>query len=328
MSILPCELPKVLILICSNKPVAFVMNCICYNTPMICKSSNYSLTECTFEELGKTNLNSFATLCAAADPLIKEGQQKRVNYLQRKLAQNLWGFVAYDVERHVAGFLDALPIEYAPQGVQGEDIYVIQCISVRDDMQGKGLGRQLMARAIERSQDRLGLAVIAYDDPEVKPAEFFVHVGFRELKQNGPVKLMWLPHKPAPEPQLSWRRNKNGKDDEAPGNSLKIELVTNDFCPYSYRTGKIISQLFAKAPDNIRLLLRRPEEKPLWRRLDIFPNLYINDQLKSIWALNEEEARTLLEGMIPKATETPPVKKHEGRRRGRGTRRNGERAQG
>lgn len=300
---------------------------ICYNTLMICKSSNFSVADCTFEELSKINLNSFATLCAAADPLIREGQQKRINYLHRKLVQNLWGYVAYDVEGHVAGFVDALPVEYAPQGIQGDDIYVIQCFTVRDDMQGKGLGRQLMAKAIERSQDRSGLAVIAYDDPEVKPADFFAHIGFKELRQNGPVKMLWLPNKPVPEPQLSWRKNKGGKLEETAGNNTKIELVTNDFCPYSYRTGKIVAQLLVGAPGTVQVMLRRPEEKPLWRRLDIFPNLYINDQLKSIWALNEEEARVMLEGIIPKAAESPG-KKREGRRHDRRMHRNEEKLQG
>jgi GNAT superfamily N-acetyltransferase len=280
---------------------------------MICKSSNYSLTDCTFAELDKANLSSFVVLCAATDPLIKEGQQKRMNCLHRKLAQNLWGFIAYDVEGQVAGFVDALPIEYAPQGIQSEDIYVIQCLTVRDDMQGKGLGRALMKKAVERSKDRAGLCVIAYDDPEVKPADFFIHIGFTEIRQNGPVKLLWMPFAQVPEPQLSWHKNKAGNINEVTGNKIKVELVTNDYCPYSYRTGRIITQLLNKASETVQVILRRPEEKPLWRRLDIFPNLYINDQLKSIWALNEDEARELLAEIIPKDADTT-VKTHNGQK--------------
>jgi hypothetical protein len=208
--------------------------------------------------------------------------------------------------------VDALPIEYAPQGIQGEDIYVIQCISVRDDMQGKGLGRELIKYACERSRDRAGLAVIAYDDPIIKPASFFSHLGFTELKQNGPVKLLWMSDKPTPEPQLSWRRNQDkNNNSETLDNNIRIELVTNDLCPLSYRMGKIITQLLASAPRAVQITIRRPEEKPLWRRLDIFPNLYINDQLTSIWALNEEEVRTLLDRIIPKSTENTVAKNKE-----------------
>ncbi len=294
---------------------------------MICKTSNFLAAECVIKELDKSNLSSFTTLCAAADPLIKEGQQRRLNYLHRKLAHNLWGFVAYDADGYVAGFLDALPIEHSPQGIEGSDFYVIQCLHVRDDMQGKGLGRQLVAKAIERSKDRAGLAVIAYDDPEIKPAGFFTHIGFKELRQNGPVKLLWLPHQESPEPQLSWRKNKGGKVGENMSDNVKVELVTNDFCPYSYRTGKIIAQLLAGTQGRVQMLQRRPEEKPLWRRLDIFPNLYINDQLMSIWALNEEEVRALLEGIIPKLSEVPTKKRSE-HRRSRVSRRNEDKSQG
>jgi len=292
---------------------------------MICKSSNFSLADCTFEALSKSNLNSFATLCVTNDPLMKEGQQKRISFLHRKMAQNLWGFIAYDGGGNIAGFMDALPIEHAPQGIQGEDIYVIQCINVRDDMQGKGLGKELIRRAVERSSDRSGLAVIAYDDPERKPAGFFTHIGFTELQQNGPVRLLWIPNQPMPEPQLSWRRNKNTDNAEVTGKNIRIELVTNDFCPYSFRMGKIITRLFASASKTVQIMMRRPEEKPLWRRLDIFPNLYVNDQLKSIWALNEEEVRILLDGMIPLPTKTVVEKSHKDGRSG-GSRHNAEKA--
>lgn len=294
---------------------------------MICKSSNFSLADCTIEALSKNNLNSFATLCVSNDPLMKEGQQKRINYLHRKMAQNLWGFVAFDSGGNIAGFMDALPIEHAPQGIQGEDIYVIQCINVRDDMQGKGLGKELMKSAVERSRDRNGLAVIAYDDPEIKPAGFFAHVGFGELQQNGPVRLLWMPNKPMSEPKLSWRRNKdkNTNSTEIAGKNIRIELVTNDFCPYSYRMGKIISRLFSRASKTVQIMMRRPEEKPLWRRLDIFPNLYVNDQLKSIWALNEEEVRALLDGVVPQPTMSV-VDKNNKNSRGGNLRHNAEKA--
>jgi N-acetylglutamate synthase-like GNAT family acetyltransferase len=271
---------------------------------MICKSSNFVLADCSIEALNKNNLHSFATLCISNDPLMKEGQQKRISFLNRKMTQNLWGFIAFDSGGNIAGFVDALPIEHAPQGIQGEDIYVIQCINVRDDMQGKGLGKELIKRAVERSRDRAGLAVIAYDDPEIKPAGFFAHIGFEELQQNGPVKLLWMPNKPMSEPKLSWRRNKDKNDDktETAQRNIRIELVTNDLCPYSFRMGKIITRIFGSSSRMVQIMLRRPEEKPLWRRLDIFPNLYVNDQLKSIWALNEEELRALLDGVIPQPT--------------------------
>jgi N-acetylglutamate synthase-like GNAT family acetyltransferase len=292
---------------------------------VICKSSNFSLADCTFEALSKSNINSFATLCVTNDPLMKEGQQKRISFLHRKMAQDLWGFIAYDSGGNIAGFMDALPIEHAPQGIQGEDIYVIQCITVRDDMQGKGLGKELIRRAVERSSDRSGLAVIAYDDPERKPTGFFTHIGFTELQQNGPVRLLWMPNQPMPEPQLSWRRNKNNDNAGALGKNIRIELVTNDFCPYSFRMGKIITRLFGSASKTVQIMMRRPEEKPLWRRLDIFPNLYVNDQLKSIWALNEEEVRILLDGIIPLPTKTVVANNHKDARGG-GSRHNAEKA--
>jgi len=302
-------------------------NRICYNKPMISKSSNFSLDDCTIKALDKNNLNSFATLCITADPLIKEGQQRRINFLHRKMAQNLWGYIAYDGGGNVAGFVDALPIEFAPQGVQGEDIYVIQCIAVRDDMQGKGLGRELIRQAVERSRDRAGLAIIAYDDPIIKPAAFFTHIGFAELEQNEPVRLLWLADKPVLPPRLSWQRSreKGANYNDSTGNGIRIELVMNDYCPYSYRMGRIVTQLLAQNPKAAQITIRRPEEKPVWRRLDIFPNLYINDQLKSIMALNEEETRALLDQIIAKPVEDTAVNS-TGKERGKNPKRRQEKA--
>lgn len=265
---------------------------------MICKTSNFSAEDCTFEEMSKKNLSEFSILCASADPLIKEGIQKRLNYQYRKLSHGMWGFIAHDTEGHVAGFIDVLPSEQSVQGIEGTNCYVIQCIYIRDDMQGKGLGRKLINLALERSRDRQGLAIIAYEDTELKPASFFEHIGFKEADKISALRLMWYANSEGPLPHFTWKKA-NKENQDGGGQNIRVEVVVCDSCPHAYRTGKIVQQLLSTIKLKHHFTIKRPEEKPAWRRLDILPNLFINNHLKHIVPMCEDEARQVLSEVFP-----------------------------
>lgn len=135
------------------------------------------------EPLSTTNLRE-GVYCAAEKP----NSQEIYNQLEVWLESNmLRGLVARDKDDEVTGFVLYYPIESAPLDVEGEGLYMVQCLFVKPENQAQGVGRMLVEGAVAdaRTNGASGLAVEGYKKRtaagyDFMPAAFFRHLGMAE----------------------------------------------------------------------------------------------------------------------------------------------------
>ena len=119
--------------------------------------------------------------------------QRRIPRLREMQTQGMRVKVALFDGQH-AGFLYLLPIEIAPTGPVGQDLSVIQCLTVKNELKGQGIGHALVAAAEEeaRSQGRKGIVVTGfYHDFWFMPAPFFEACGFTVVRRQGKAAILW-----------------------------------------------------------------------------------------------------------------------------------------
>jgi len=122
----------------------------------------------------------------------------RRRWLKWMMRRGLSGLVAYEGKTPV-GFFEFIPIEEAPDRIQGKDLIYIICGMVhlwdrpeRKRYTGRGIGRMLIER-IERVAKRRAKGVVAwgYDwDSWYMPAGFFRHLGYEEVDREGKRVLL------------------------------------------------------------------------------------------------------------------------------------------
>ncbi|MCE5324470.1 GNAT family N-acetyltransferase [bacterium] len=135
------------------------------------------------EPLSTANLKD-GVYCAAEKPNSNEIYEQLEVWLESNM---LRGLVARDNNDDVTGFVLYYPIESAPLDVEGEGLYMVQCLFVKPDCQAKGVGRMLVEGAVAdaRTSGASGLAVEGYKKRtaagyDFMPAAFFRHLGMVE----------------------------------------------------------------------------------------------------------------------------------------------------
>jgi predicted N-acetyltransferase YhbS len=110
------------------------------------------------------------------------------------------------IDNAPVGFLYLLPIEMAAAGPLGQDLSVIQCLAVKHEQQGHGVGGALVAAAEEeaRRQRRKGLVVTGYyHDFWFMPAPYFESLGFQVASRRDRTALLWKTfHRSAQRPRF------------------------------------------------------------------------------------------------------------------------------
>lgn len=86
------------------------------------------------------------------DSEIQESIARKRGFFWEKWKEGLVSLVGL-VEGKRSGFLNMFPIEISPWGPFGEDLYVIPCLFVIWDYQGRELGKTMMSTAIEMAID-------------------------------------------------------------------------------------------------------------------------------------------------------------------------------
>jgi GNAT superfamily N-acetyltransferase len=119
--------------------------------------------------------------------------QRRIPWLRGMQEQGMRVKVALLAGEH-AGFLYLLPIEIAPAGPIGKDLSVIQCLTVRNELKGHGVGHALIEAAEQeaRRQGSKGIVVTGfYHDFWFMPAAFFEGCGFVAVQRRGDTAILW-----------------------------------------------------------------------------------------------------------------------------------------
>lgn len=111
----------------------------------------------------------------------------------------LRGQIARTENGDPAGFILYYPIERAPLDVEGEGLYMVQCLFVKPEEQNKGIGRALIESAVVDAQETgaSGLAVEGFREQRqgafsYLPGTFLQHLGMESAESRGPGTLYYV----------------------------------------------------------------------------------------------------------------------------------------
>ena len=148
----------------------------------------------------------FACCLEDWSPEAAEAGLGRSCWIDRALARGLRAKLSVDDQGRAGGMIQYLPIEES--WVDGAGLYFILCIWVHGhregpgDLQGRGMGRALLAAAEEdaRALGAEGMACWGIALPFWMKASWFRRQGYRRADRQGMSVLLWKPFTPDARP--------------------------------------------------------------------------------------------------------------------------------
>lgn len=164
----------------------------------------------------------------------------------------LRGQIARMDDGEVAGFILYYPIEHAPMDVDGEGLYMVQCVYVKSRYQKSGVGKALFEAAIAdaKSGGATGLASEGFADRvkdgfEYKPGAFFAHMGMTAVDTRGQGTLYYVGFKGTAEPPQYLEPNYKPMPRTEP--RIKVEILDCRRCYTFVHNRSIIETVLAQA---------------------------------------------------------------------------------
>ncbi len=207
----------------------------------------------------------FASTCTHVNESeeIDRSAERRLAWIQNMHDKGLRIKVVY-VDGEIAGFLNAIPIEYSPMGPLGKDLMVVYCLTVPKKFKGKGAGRALMdsieVEAIR--QGKKGLVTYGYrGDFWFMPASFLEKHGFEEVDSRRvdwvgenefleEMVLLWKPFDQSAEPP-TFPKSKY-KFQPVPG-KVVVDLFWDVFCQTTNTEGERVKDVAEEFGDKVIL---------------------------------------------------------------------------
>ena len=129
---------------------------------------------------------------------MKEHMDKRLKWIEEMMPKGLEIIVALGPRKSKKGLIEYLPIEVAPEPVEGGNSLFINCIWVLSRHSKAGIGKGLMQHFLEKARKVGGATVLAYEGDkwfgyfDYMPASFFKGFGFKEVSRDGTRVLLHL----------------------------------------------------------------------------------------------------------------------------------------
>ena len=175
-----------------------------------------------------------------------------------------------------AGFLHVMPIEIAAWGPVGRDVMLIQCLTIKEVAKGSGLGRRLVAAAVEetQAQQRKAVTVLAfYHDFWFMPAAFFEKCGFEVARREGKAALLWKVLDPSAEaPTFPDHRYEFLP---APGRVV-IDLFWSRCCLTTDTEAQRVREVAGEFGDSVLLRERCSDDPEVRKAHGIFRGIFID----------------------------------------------------
>lgn len=190
--------------------------------------------------------------------------------------------------REQTGFLHVMPIEICPWGPLGRDLMVIPCLVVKEKAKGNGMGRALVASAVEeaRAQGMKGLVTTAYyHDFWFMPAPFFEACGFtrvgatREVTSEGEKEyldreaLLWKVWDSSAERPEALKPDYHFEP--LPG-KVAIDLFWNAFCQTSNIEAERVREVVEEFGDAVVLREWSADDRATFSRRQIPRAILVN----------------------------------------------------
>lgn len=111
----------------------------------------------------------------------------------------LRGRVARSDDGQAIGFILYYPVERAPLDIEGEGVYVVQCLYVKPEHQNRGVGKALIEAALAnaRVSGATGFAMEGFREQKMGafsyvPGTFLQHMGMTAGESRGPMTLYYV----------------------------------------------------------------------------------------------------------------------------------------
>jgi GNAT superfamily N-acetyltransferase len=203
--------------------------------------------------------------------------RRRIPWLREMVEQGMRVKVALLDGEH-AGFLYLLPIEIAPAGPVGRDLSVIQCLAVKNELKGHGVGHALIAAAEEEAQKqgRKGIVVTGfYHDFWFMPAPFFEECGFTVAARRGNAALLWKTFDDRAQPPLFMVRRYRWTPVEG---AVVIDLFWSRSCLTTDTEAQRVREVAAEFGDAVLLREHCADDPAVRARYGIYRAIYIDGQ--------------------------------------------------
>jgi len=130
-------------------------------------------------------------------------------------------------EGRAVGRIEVMPMDAAPLALEGEDLWVIRCLWVLPEAEGRGLGAALLDRALEAAGGSAGVAVVTF--PDWMPAPFFERHGFSSVEARGDHILLLKANRSGARVSLGPARR---SPSSVSPDSVRVEAVLSGRCPW------------------------------------------------------------------------------------------------
>jgi len=165
---------------------------------------------------------------------MKEHMEKKLKWTEEMMSKGLEIIVALGPRKSKKGLIEYLPIETAPEPVEGESSLFINCVWVIPRHWKAGMGKGLMQRFLKDARKVGGATVLAYESDkwfgyfEYMPAKFFRQLGFEEISRDGNRLLLHLDLGAYQLPRLLTSKRREIEE----RNMKTLDVFCNSQCPW------------------------------------------------------------------------------------------------
>lgn len=195
-------------------------------------------------EVDGDELDSVAKVCL--DPSVSSNWRRimepymaaRMDWLKAMMVKGLEVCVAFRCWHgrwFPKGLVEYVPIRFAMEPVEGGESLFVHCIWVVPPFWHRGVGRDLLEKAIAKAKAYGGLSVLAYEGDKwfgffpYMPVTFFKRFGFREVDRDGSRVLLHLNLGSDEVPKLIRPKCRAEKKRD----KLMVDVFINSQCPWS-----------------------------------------------------------------------------------------------
>ncbi len=165
---------------------------------------------------------------------MKGHMEKRLKWIEEMWSKGLEIIVALGPRKSKKGLIEYLPIEFAPEAVEGKDSLLINCVWVLPRFNRAGVGKGLMSHFLDDARKVGGASVLSYEGDkwfgyfDYMPTSFFKRFGFEEVSRDETRVLLHLDLGAHTKPELLTPKSQRIKKKD----KTVVDVFCNSQCPW------------------------------------------------------------------------------------------------
>ncbi len=157
------------------------------------------------------------------------------------------------------GFIIYGPIERMPMEIEGGSLYMVQCLFVKPEYQGREVGRMLietaLADAVERGASGLaaqGRSAPPEGEADYLPGSFFVHIGMMAGDSRGSASLYYIGKGEAVDPPKYMDPSFRPPQDET---RVRVDILDCRLCYTAVSNREVVKQVAEGIGNGVKVVV-------------------------------------------------------------------------